>query len=65
MICYNLHRVVEAEGLSGWGSCGAPDPHCHVTLIPNAPALRSEVRRGNTRKKTCSPMLQDTFSFPV
>lgn len=59
-------RVLEADGLGGWGSLNSyPDPYCQVTILPNTPALKSEVRRGNCRKKTTSPNFQDIFSFAV
>lgn len=60
-------RVAEAEGLSGWcgNYNGYPDPYCQVTILPNTPALKSEVRRGTSRKKTTNPNFQDVFSFAV
>lgn len=65
-IMCHIFRVLEADGLSGWGTGnGCPDPYCHVSVLPNTPALKSELRRGTCRKKTTNPNFQDIFSFAV
>lgn len=61
-----MFRVLEACGLTESGLlCGYPDPYCQVALVGNAPGLKSEIKRGSTRKRTFDPLFQDTFSFPV
>ena len=59
-------RVYEAEDLSMW-SCfhGNIDPYCTVSLCPNTPGAKAEVKRGPCKKKTTKPNFQDTFSFLV
>ena len=59
-------RVHEADGLSMWGGYyGNIDPYCIVSLLPNTPGAKAEVRRGATRKKTTSPSFQESFTFVV
>ncbi len=61
-----LVRVLEAEGLSVWnGFHGNIDPYCLVSICPNTPGAKVEVKRGCTKKKTNKPYFQDTFTFLV
>lgn len=53
------------EGLSEWASAGKPNPYPEVAMLTNAPAVKSEVKRGTTHRKTSQPNFQENFTFLV
>lgn len=58
-------KVIRCVGLSAWGTSGLSDPYCQVMLLGNGPGVRSEVRRGTTRKRTVDPVFDENFDFVV
>lgn len=56
-------RVVECCGLSAWGVSGLSDPYCQVMLLAPQGRIKSDVKRGQVRKKTVDPSFNESFEF--